>query len=45
METRSVDKQVNMISDRKVEREGHSTENVADALFMFTLDSRFLRRG
>lgn len=45
MGTRSRDNQVKMLSDRNADREGHSTDNVADALFRLTDVSRFRRCG
>lgn len=41
MRTRSADNEVKMISDRKVDREGHCRDSAADPLLMFTLQSRF----
>lgn len=44
MGTRSRHNEVKMLSDRKADREGHSTDNVADAIFRFMIDSRLRRR-
>lgn len=45
MGTRRAYNQVKPLSDRKVDREGRSTDIVADALFRFTSDSKFRRGG
>lgn len=43
--TRAADNQVKMLSNRKADREGHSADAVADALFRIVLALRFRRRA
>lgn len=43
--TRPSDNQVKTISSRKADREGHTADAIADALFRITLMVRFRRRG
>jgi len=43
--TRAVDNQVKTLSDRKADREGHSADLVADALFRIVFAQRYRRRG
>lgn len=45
MGTRSNSNPVKTLSSRKADREGHSSDVLADALFRITLMSRFHRRG
>lgn len=42
--TRAADGQVKMLSSRKADKEGHSADAVADALFRVVLALRFRRR-
>ena len=43
--TRASDKQFKMLGSRKADKEGHSADAVADALFRIVLAIRFRRRG
>ena len=43
--TRAVENQVKTLSARKVDREGHTADVIADELFKITLGIRFRRRG
>lgn len=43
--TRAADNQVKTLSNRKADKEGHTADAIADALFRITLMVRFRRRG